>query len=781
MTTKSAALALILAIAAAPAVLAQEPPEDAAEQAYYRAFYLEKAVRSFEEAVKAYDRAAEVTPADRTDLRARSLLGRGRCLAALGRADEAWKAFEEALRLDPGSEEAKSRLETEREILARDDELLDRISGLVNGLDQPARKQALKDLLLIGDRAVPQLEEALRSRSVGTAEGAAKALATIGTEQSFAALAGAFGDPEVFFPKVLVNSLGIISRADRGGLEVFLTAMRELRSDVRSRAISTLSARLTLSSFQTETTPSTLAGILELGLTDPAPETKVATLQLVQRWHQKLTGSGVDPIADGAWIALLRSEQPGVSSAAAKSLGTMRYSVPLGRELCRTLLALIAEVANGERSNDGFWHYTTFIRDPERRDFPVDELLALYETVVTSERLEEKARTSTCQVIEQYLLKARRNTTGGVPELFRDGWAAIGSPAGRERWITTYMGYGPCPPDLLLEAAGSDAPGVRRAAYDALTRSKLDEAALAPALRHAEADLLSGSKDVRLDLIQLLASFSIPSAADALRKFRAESDDEPLRTNALYALAKAVGEGALPDIRKELAGENWEPARTLLARILGEAAVPELVALAERIEDGSRPVAKQNGRYFNLMVPSELVGPYVAALPAHLRGAMLVHVAAPKLTGEARAELVIDALGRESYGILSAGIRTAGKLHVEEAWPYLVPLLDHQNETVRAEATRALKDIRTYRELRSSFERYGPGGPGQVLADAIGLTKSDDPLKRRGGALALGALGDTAGIAILLGLLEDADETVRDAALAALERLGGRRDTPEDK
>src|SRR5262249_32760948 len=94
--------------------------------------------------------------------------------------------------------------------------------------------------------------------------------------------------------------------------------------------------------------------------------------------------------------------------------------------------------------------------------------------------------------------------------------------------------------------------------------------------------------------------------------------------------------------------------------------------------------------------------------------------------------------------------------------------------TVRENAKAALDQIRAYRELKASFEQFGAGGREGALAEARALIKSDSAEKRRGAALALGALGDPGGGPALLELLSDREPAVREAALQALERLGGK-------
>ena len=90
--TPTALLVMIAALAAPPA--AQGDPE----QAFYKAFYLEHALRDLEGAQKAYSAAASVAiDASQEALAVRAYVQRGRCLRSLGRAAEAKRIFERAL------------------------------------------------------------------------------------------------------------------------------------------------------------------------------------------------------------------------------------------------------------------------------------------------------------------------------------------------------------------------------------------------------------------------------------------------------------------------------------------------------------------------------------------------------------------------------------------------------------------------------------------------------------------------------------------------------------
>src|SRR5688572_805721 len=166
-------------VSAAASDSALETPE----ATYYRAFHAEIALRDFERAESLYAEAASASAsAKQESLAAKSLVGRGRCLAALGRKEAAKKSFDEALDLDPGSAAAKEELarllapaETSKRIVERIDQLLEEIG------DATREVSAMSDLQRMGDVAVPTLAARLLEEDVTVVARAAKVLRYIGS------------------------------------------------------------------------------------------------------------------------------------------------------------------------------------------------------------------------------------------------------------------------------------------------------------------------------------------------------------------------------------------------------------------------------------------------------------------------------------------------------------------------------------------------------------------------------------------------------------------------
>lgn len=760
---------------------AQEQEGTAAERAYFKAYYQEKALRDFQAAHDAYDEVIRLASAGKErDVHFRAVLGRARCLLPLGRNEEAIVLFKWVLDRDPENEEARAALAREQDTTGKEEDFLSqRIQGLVVKLGGAERNQAMKDLLLVGNRAVPQLAAALRSRGVGVVEGAARALATIGSQESLVAFAGGFADEGVVFPRALVAALLNVDGENRRGLEVFLAAMEHSDSEQRVRVLDLLAQKLSANMLRDAGSPGVMARILELGLKDPAPETKVAVLRACQRNPAAFRAAGSSPLDDEAWIELITSPEPNVSWNAAAAVSNLKSSIEhkWSPELCRAFVDALLDISAGRRSPEQAGYYSNTIIQPQQRHFRTEDLLDLFAAVAESDKFPENDRKILLDRIKNFLIYAIRGHQVALTDLRREGWSRIQSPVGRELWLERFSQENFISREIALEAAGSASPAVRRIAYQHLRRNqwRLEVEVIEGALTHLEEDLLGDDWQTRAELLSLMQSTPIRSGVGALRELLSKNI---YRSQPLTALVRAIGDEALPEVRASLAGNDWQTARDLLVQLLGVKAVPELIDLAKRLKDGASPVVSQ---YRKLCIPSEVAREYVEKLPLELRNNLLVYVAAPALTPEARVELVLYALKSGDRFMIRAGAEVAGNLHMEEAWPYLIPLLDDIDESLRASAKTALTAIRTYRELKASFANSGPGGDAKVLEDAIKLTKDENPLKRRGGALALGALGNKAGIPVLLGLLDDADPKVREAALAALERLGGKGQPAEEE
>ncbi|NUN52606.1 MAG: HEAT repeat domain-containing protein, partial [Planctomycetaceae bacterium] len=282
----------------------------------------------------------------------------------------------------------------------------------------------------------------------------------------------------------------------------------------------------------------------------------------------------------------------------------------------------------------------------------------------------------------------------------------------------------------------------------------------------------TGNRDALLAFVELAGR----EAAPELRWFMEKSGD----TLALQKLVELLGPGAIPDVRAFLLEHGGVFARDELVRLAGRQAVPILVewalasdrpawrVLCGSTTSGPPPVAE------NLSVPPEVAVAFFEAFPEEKRTGILFQQVSFVLPAEKRNAYVNGYLSDPRPDMAAAAAWVVRRFNMVEYWPRLLPLLDNADEKVRIEAQEALDSIRKYRELKESFERYGMEGSKKALDDAAALAKDPDPVKRKGAALALGALGEPSGVPLLLALLDDKDPSVREAALSALERLGGK-------
>ena len=284
-----------------------------------------------------------------------------------------------------------------------------------------------------------------------------------------------------------------------------------------------------------------------------------------------------------------------------------------------------------------------------------------------------------------------------------------------------------------------------------------------------------GTPNQPVNYLELLVNLAGKEAAPDLRACLAREYNEQV----LQVLVGLLGREALPDLRAAFPGTRSPWIRRRLVEFLGVEAVPDLVAAVVANPGMGDPrwaicgVVRNPPGPGHLDVPPEVAVGFFEALPEERRTGSLLEQVSFVLPAEKRNAYVNGYLADARAPMVAAAARVVRRFNLVEFWPRLLPLLDHPDEDVRAEAKEALDSIRNYRELKDTFERYGMEGAKKALDDATALAKDPDPVKRRGAALALGALGDASGVPLLLSLLDDKDPAVRASALSALERLGG--------
>jgi HEAT repeat protein len=817
-------LMLVLSLLAPAAALAQGSPADTA---FYRAFYEETARRDFAAAEKAYAAVAATTGAP-ADLAAKAHVGRARCLVALGRAEEAQAEFRAALEIDPKNEEAKAGVAANS---AGDDEEIvrTRIRTLVfEGLQESNREQAVHDLLLIGPRAVPALRDALHDKNVGTVEGAASVLASLDIPEARAALDAAFGDADVAFPAALVGALPKLP-ARPASVSVWLAAMNRPESALRERVLgfvpqgqmnTELFAPL-LERALRDPSPDVRLRAANLGWGNVPRRAAVdAIVEYAKAKDPRERAAAIgmlawlEDIAVDALVAATSDPDAQPRRAAIRALVEGRGRYPRLAETTLDACARLIDDPDDEVSrmavqglakNTAEWTpaVARAVSEAarraiagERHDRPSTLMLLGFATSDAgkpspSELLDVLARVyAPSSVLTAYergavrgdVCAAMARRTENDPRAHDDflvrALGVVADDAARAALVASAAENETVAPQFFFTAARDPAPAVRTAAYRAingnLARGADSSVADPSRLSHLDEDL--GSTDALTRSQALAVAYRLPdrSFVPGLRSLFQTADDGE-KTQALKALVACAGKDALPEVRAALHskdGETYFWAAIAVVRIRGVDAADDLVEAAKRKGSAYSALQPFMSSGYGDVLTREVVTRFVGGLDAKRIPAQLLEFLGKYLAPETIRPLVLEALRSPDPADLGYAEEAARSLHVVEAWPQLIALLDHSDESVRTDAKAALRELREYQELRRSLEEFGLGGRADAVRDAKALLKSTDATKRRGAALALGALGDAAAVPALLECLSDPDDKVREAALGALEKLG---------
>lgn len=274
------------------------------------------------------------------------------------------------------------------------------------------------------------------------------------------------------------------------------------------------------------------------------------------------------------------------------------------------------------------------------------------------------------------------------------------------------------------------------------------------------------------DLAKLLPS---PALADAVKQ-RFEYSDSPNRADILFLYQSCGGFDSVPILEQVLAAprsrDEWQSAAFGLMKYQGVAALPNVVATI-----GDDP-ARADDLAGALQWGPGSTPEGTRLLFEGLAGQLAPHQISFELleqaneTLEAPVPIIVEkGLQATDPRARALACRIAGHWRQESAEPKLLELLDRDVPSVSTAAQVALDNIRQRRDLRSAT-KYSLGfDKSKAIAEARALLGDQDPLKRRGGALALGALGDVSAVPLLLRLLDDRDVQVRETALTALGKL----------
>ncbi len=388
------------------------------------------------------------------------------------------------------------------------------------------------------------------------------------------------------------------------------------------------------------------------------------------------------------------------------------------------------------------------------------------------------------------LLESRVNAEGylvGMDRLVLRGMDAIPSPDGVVQWIEFWNGKtGSGAREAWLRGAASADPRVRTLSYetvfvshhhqDGLGKEVTDPLALAgpvsAVLPRISADMASEDKSLRDAAIGVACMAPDPALAKDLRALHDQASGE-LRARYLEVLVRAAGKDALDAVRADMASKDPAVRSEALGRLVISLGTTEPAEIQAYLASGGLPseVAALWNRWEN-PPPVALLRAFLKSLPQD-RIDDEVLSAARNLPAAERWWILEKALHSGSAATRQMAASHASDWRAVEAIPMLAELLDDPEEGVRTNASAALQELRNYIELKSTAARMREGGEANTFALAEGMLRDADPLKRRGAILALAALGDKSAVAILLKALDDPDKGVREAALGALERLGG--------
>lgn len=811
------------------------------EEKFYRAFYAETGLRDFEKAAEQYAEVHLAARAvERKDLAVKALLGRARCLRTLGKPDEAKAAYAGALELEPENEEAARGAAAGAEGTDADAALASRIEALVDNLAQSSA--SARELRLLGDRCLPALEAALYATDLSTVESAAVYLASLESPAAGQILVKAMRDPKAIYRSAIARAVlrptdggsqafqvksfsvsevpVLAAAAESADADLRRGIVRRLLHDGDGLGDAGMSLLLRLA---TDPEKSVRMAVLEHGLDrlDVGPvlaldsalrrslrsedsRERLAAAKLAGKFAavqaqidpalRPLLG---DPDADvraqafaalrgrfteGDLVAML---DPADSVLTAGAIDTLRGMSPWSPGAAAKVREGIERAIRGEFESVAAQKFVEIVE----QGF-VQDRSTMIDLFALTGSPDAKAHRANIGKIRQGILNRLGQNVNWQQSPQKEQMVALIEegvekclPWGEalRRWVEHWGTTGIQAPRAWIRAAASEHEAARKAAYFALLKPANPPLPVVPAdaLPHLARDLVAGDGEMRSCALQLVnrSSSTSPALAEPLRKLHDAAERPEDRTNLLYALVKSAGRDAETAVRADLARpETRDFALRMLVNELGFRDRKELDAFVQAGGDPSVVVCLNDlpnppGR--------ELLRGFVNDIPAEKYTPGFLPIAARCVDGTERTGVVRAGLRSDVPGVRALAAQLVGDLRMLELWPDLLALLEHGDARVRQSAEKSLAALKTYAELKSSFASFGKDDQASALRDAEALLKSGEPLKRKGAVLALAALGDRSAVPALLKALDDEHLIVREAALAALERLGGKPAEPK--
>jgi HEAT repeat protein len=776
---------LSLLVLAAPAAAGDN--RKSVEAKLFDAYYKEQVKRDLPKARELYEwvfKAGDAWP----DLRIRAKLGLARVAARTGgdaaaeqeaakilvRKHEKEITVKVKVVLERDFEETRRLIAEYQKSDGADAQITDCINRLVQGPNTSSGQAAVKDLLLFGDRCVPQVAEALRADRPHIVSAAAQVLVRLDTDLAAEALLAAFTDEKTRYRTLLVRQLegGTSKQA-----ELFRKALVDSSREVRVAAAHALSYAMTNHDQR-------LREVAVGSLGNPDAEVRRILVGSHRNWtaadllraaHRLM--DDVDPEVRKEVVDLLGPSMPAahdvppdvqklavdlfrIDDAEVRNR-LVRFAIDAGGEVARKVVVLgLADESEEVRSTTiRFMSHVAW--SPEF----LPALVASIEKTVLSDRerewrsrfreamrrLESAKKTvengallvDLAKTISEEAPEARRRLA--LPDVLAalrthpvetkvESYRVLRRPEEQLLWFQIFESYTSRHlQPLVLEALGSKNDRVRAAAVEALVRIG-DPELVAKRMAALMSDPAPGVRTVAIEAT--LPRLSGEELSREVLKALGDSNGT-VKYHAIGAIARVPGISWEEPLLEAVRGdpERWGQLAVAAVAKRGE---PELTRrILGRVLEAMRDCREK-----------VRASAWAAAESALSDGAIL------------------DALenGPAPFKLWAADI--AAKRHLLDAWPLLLELKG-QGKAYE----KALTEIRDYHlRLKEYLDlRDTKGEDLYAKADALG--RSGDELQMIAACHAYAALGGPRAISRLLDLVRNPNANVRQAALEALKKL----------
>lgn len=778
---------------------AREAARASAEEAYFRAYYFEFGKRNLKAARKAYQEFIWDFE-DVRDLYVRAHLGMIRIAARTGdgETEELLAEVKRALADPDGAFEGpvlqalQAELMEARAILSRSagpDPVEARIKAWLPALALgPGSSRCLEaeDALVgYGSKAIPALIEVLRSSDPLAVGGATRVLLKLRGTEPVRVLTEALRDMDVGFPLQITMQL---RDAEVGQHPIFIAAFEHPEPEVREAAVVTASQWINENNMDApmlwdlilEATGDysgtvQLAAIAAIdgnagtarrlavaaaGSQSTNPQIRSLAIRALFGWPleaEEVTEDLYEPVltllhcgvvraeilatslalevggklANSAILQLLDSGRPLAMLRAAEAIQDFRVDV--GEDIIRALVLAATNAFAGDRDEPWKMTYDAMFdalaaHPKEVRRVGLASFMPLLSAVNASPTGMRRE-----YAMNQLLTLLMTCTEKKEPsQLLLDAWYKLSRDADRATWLKAF----------------GDRMGPR--VYT-----------IASDLRQIEDD------DLRLQAVSLLARILPPGNRSQLYASLQDSDPR-IRYTVLNAVAGELDREDLAEAaRAGIRDEDELVRRASVAPLVKALGKDSLIWLLDGVKadpDLTNLAVKAVKDHLSAEDTREFVRLVLADVEEIENQAIILAVAGSALSDE----MIVKALKTEDPAMIHWIAPIAGERYLLEAWPLLLPFKDQDMG-----AAAALERIRSYHLGLREYESLKSVGAGETLAKAREMAASDDPTHRRAAALALGALRDPAGISILLDLVKDENDAVRQAALTSLSRLAG--------